>query len=125
MTKYAPVLRMWPQGADAHVRPDRFRSRPDTNPYLLPMHFLYDPNLGEARQNTRRRRSMRTQVMWLCAALLAVGSMVGCKREGGSNSAGGGGGTATSQSSDKQLRLAFVTNNASDFWTIARAGCTK
>jgi len=68
---------------------------------------------------------MRTQVMWLCAALLAVGSMVGCKREGGSNSAGGGGGTATSQSSDKQLRLAFVTNNASDFWTIARAGCTK
>jgi ribose transport system substrate-binding protein len=25
----------------------------------------------------------------------------------------------------KPLRLAFVTNNASDFWTIARAGCNK
>ena len=25
----------------------------------------------------------------------------------------------------KKLRLAFVTNNASDFWTIARAGCNK
>ncbi|HUK81184.1 MAG TPA: sugar-binding protein [Verrucomicrobiae bacterium] len=25
----------------------------------------------------------------------------------------------------KKLRLAFVTNNASDFWTIARAGCDK
>jgi ribose transport system substrate-binding protein len=25
----------------------------------------------------------------------------------------------------KTLRLAFVTNNASDFWTIARAGCEK
>ena len=28
------------------------------------------------------------------------------------------------QAADK-LRLAFVTNNASDFWTIARAGCNK
>ncbi len=27
--------------------------------------------------------------------------------------------------SRKPLRLAFVTNNASDFWTIARAGCNK
>lgn len=25
----------------------------------------------------------------------------------------------------RSLRLAFVTNNAADFWTIARAGCTK
>ena len=33
---------------------------------------------------------------------------------------GGGGAPAGSK-----LRLAFVTNNASDFWTIARAGCNK
>lgn len=26
---------------------------------------------------------------------------------------------------NKKLKLAFVTNNASDFWTIARAGCEK
>jgi ribose transport system substrate-binding protein len=29
------------------------------------------------------------------------------------------------QAADKKLKLAFVTNNASDFWTIARAGTTK
>jgi len=34
-------------------------------------------------------------------------------------------GTALAQKAPKKLRLAFVTNNASDFWTIARAGCTK
>jgi ribose transport system substrate-binding protein len=32
----------------------------------------------------------------------------------------GGGGAAPVE---KKVRLAFVTNNASDFWTIARAGC--
>ncbi len=31
----------------------------------------------------------------------------------------------TSASTDKKLSLAFVCNNASDFWTIARAGCEK
>lgn len=34
-------------------------------------------------------------------------------------------GTALAQKAPKRLRLAFVTNNASDFWTIARAGCAK
>jgi ribose transport system substrate-binding protein len=29
------------------------------------------------------------------------------------------------QAASKNLKLAFVTNNASDFWTIARAGCTQ
>ena len=29
------------------------------------------------------------------------------------------------QAADKKLKLAFVTNNASDFWTIARAGTKK
>ncbi|MBC7783477.1 MAG: sugar-binding protein [Burkholderiales bacterium] len=37
----------------------------------------------------------------------------------------GCGDDAGSTSSDKPLKLAFVTNNASDFWTIARAGCDK
>lgn len=45
----------------------------------------------------------------VCASLLLVA--VSCK--GG---AGGGGGAK---------KLAFVTNNASDFWTIARKGCEK
>ena len=29
------------------------------------------------------------------------------------------------QAAEKKLKLAFVTNNASDFWTIARAGTKK
>lgn len=37
----------------------------------------------------------------------------------------GCGKTETSTAGEKKLRLAFVTNNASDFWTIARAGCEK
>lgn len=37
-----------------------------------------------------------------------------------SSSVGGGGGAA-----GKQLKLAFVTNNASDFWTYARRGTEK
>ena len=49
----------------------------------------------------------------ICACLLLGAS---CQRDGGSS--GGGDGS-------KNLRLAFVTNNASDFWTIARKGTEK
>jgi ribose transport system substrate-binding protein len=49
----------------------------------------------------------------ICACLLLV---VSCQRGG----APSGGGDAS-----KNLRLAFVTNNASDFWTIARRGTEK
>jgi ribose transport system substrate-binding protein len=31
----------------------------------------------------------------------------------------------SAQAASKTFKLAFVTNNASDFWTIARAGCTQ
>ena len=36
-----------------------------------------------------------------------------------------GGPGQSAQAAGKKLKLAFVTNNASDFWTIARAGTTK
>jgi len=49
----------------------------------------------------------------ICACLVLV---VSCQRGG----APSGGGDAS-----KHLRLAFVTNNASDFWTIARKGTEK
>ena len=39
------------------------------------------------------------------------------------NNAGGGG--TSSPSGGKKVRLAFVTNNPSDFWTIARKGTEK
>jgi ribose transport system substrate-binding protein len=50
-------------------------------------------------------------------AIVTAALLVGCgKSETSSTSTASGG---------KKLRLAFVTNNASDFWTIARAGCEK
>jgi ribose transport system substrate-binding protein len=51
----------------------------------------------------------------LCIALL----LAACGRKGAESSAGGtAGGSAA-----KPLKLAFVSNNAANFWTIARAGC--
>ena len=55
-----------------------------------------------------------------CAAALGLGAVLlsGCGKPGGGPGASGAGAGA-------RLKLAFVTNNASDFWTIARAGCNK
>jgi ribose transport system substrate-binding protein len=66
---------------------------------------------------------MIARLNWISSALLAVALAVsGCgKGDEGSST------TATPQpgAGGKTLNLAFVTNNASDFWTIARAGCNK
>jgi ribose transport system substrate-binding protein len=43
----------------------------------------------------------------------------GNKQESGSS----GGGTGEAGGSGKKLKLAFVSNNAANFWTIARRGC--
>lgn len=62
---------------------------------------------------------------WACTAALIL-PLAGCNpatpsTEGGeSGKPAADGGTAA-----KQLKLAFVTNNASDFWTIARKGVEK
>jgi ribose transport system substrate-binding protein len=62
---------------------------------------------------------------------LAVVAGTGCEKK---DSAGGGGGSANASAQAKkvhkapdgaQLKLAFVTNNASDFWKIAAAGVKK
>jgi len=50
---------------------------------------------------------MTRRSIWVCAVAVLAGWMIGCKQDEG------------------KTRLAFVTNNASDFWTIARAGCEK
>ncbi|MET0647889.1 MAG: sugar-binding protein [Pyrinomonadaceae bacterium] len=59
------------------------------------------------------------KMLLLCGALL----LAACTQQGGGGGAntanGGGGGTGGTK------RLAFVTNNASDFWTIARKGVEK
>lgn len=57
-----------------------------------------------------------------CAIVIAA---VGCT-SGSSEGTAGGGATATGGGEKKkELHLAFVTNNASDFWTIARKGVEK
>ncbi len=48
----------------------------------------------------------------------------GCTSGGGENAANGAGDAAPNRSTEKQT-IAFVTNNASDFWTIARKGTEK
>ena len=49
--------------------------------------------------------------------LLMAGLLSGCNSNSGS--------TTTAQGGGKQLKLAFVTNNASDYWTVARKGVEK
>jgi ribose transport system substrate-binding protein len=51
----------------------------------------------------------------LAICLAAAAFLFGCARQQGSSSSNAG----------KKLRLAFVTNNASDFRTIARRGTDK
>ena len=52
---------------------------------------------------------------WLAILALCL-SLTACNKSGTGDSPGGG---------PKKLKLAFVTNNAADFWTIARAGCNQ
>lgn len=64
-------------------------------------------------------KSLRIALAGLC---LAAGlSAMGCNDAGAPTGAAG----TNAGSADKSLKLAFVTNNASDFWTIARKGVEK
>src|SRR6476646_11364685 len=62
-------------------------------------------------------KSLRVVPAILCALVCTI-FFLGCHGKSG----GGGGGTNTTGGKHK---LAFVTNNASDFWTIARKGTEK
>lgn len=65
----------------------------------------------------RPENSIRLISAFVCTLLLTF-LMAGCQpAPSGGNTAGGGTGT--------KHKLAFVTNNASDFWTIARKGTEK
>lgn len=69
-------------------------------------------------------------LLWLAPGLLAA-ALAGCNGPSPAEPASGNGpsdvpGNSTGgDGAGKKLKLAFVTNNASDFWTIARAGCDK
>lgn len=65
----------------------------------------------------------------LVALTFVFGLLVfGCQPNAGTGNAGtnsAAGNSGNSTASTKNLKLAFVTNNASDFWTIARKGVEK
>jgi ribose transport system substrate-binding protein len=65
-------------------------------------------------------KSMRPIYSFVCVILFTL-LLAGC--QGGIHGGGGGAGTGTGVGGKK--RLAFVTNNASEFWTIARKGTEK
>jgi len=58
------------------------------------------------------------QIAFICLSLIGGLSLVSCKN---SNTAQ----NCAPPSGDKQFKLSFVTNNASDYWTIARKGVEK
>src|SRR5262245_59685756 len=60
---------------------------------------------------------MKNSFAYYCAALLIGASLCGCGKSGNE--------TETKSGDEKKLKLAFVSNNASSFWTIARAGCDE
>lgn len=64
---------------------------------------------------------MRNRFLTYFSLLTAISLSISC---GGGGTAPANGG-ATTASSAKELKLAFVTNNASDYWTIARKGVEK
>jgi ribose transport system substrate-binding protein len=76
---------------------------------------------------------MKTSIRLLSIALIATALLVGCNRNeptGASQAPAAGPAERGRKSSVhapamKKWRLAFITNNAADFWTIARAGCTQ
>ena len=61
------------------------------------------------------------KMLLLCVALL----LAACTQQGGGGGTNTAGGANTSGGTGGTKRLAFVTNNASDFWTIARKGVEK
>ncbi|RYG47400.1 ABC transporter substrate-binding protein [bacterium] len=61
----------------------------------------------------------------IALAALAAFALVGCGNSGEATPKEGGTGTTATKKSGEQIRLAFVTNNSSDFWTFARKGTEK
>jgi ribose transport system substrate-binding protein len=79
---------------------------------------------------TTRKTSFGRRQMLAAAALLCT-SWLGCNRSGGEETSTSTGSEKTSaepasaEAPKKAVKLAFVTNNASEFWKIAAAGVHK
>ena len=72
-----------------------------------------------SRCNTVRAGGLMRRAATTAFLALALAS---CQQQSESGKAEG---SAAAESGPKPLKLAFVTNNPSDFWTIARAGVNQ
>jgi ribose transport system substrate-binding protein len=66
---------------------------------------------------------MRNRYFIFCSFLTAISLIAACGNSGTAPSNGGA--NSAGATAGKELKLAFVTNNASDYWTIARKGVEK
>src|SRR6516164_1043198 len=67
-----------------------------------------------------KAKSMKRNTPLIFAALCLALAMQGCGKNDTASNAGD-----TSGQPEKKLKLAFVSNNAASFWTIARAGTAE
>ncbi len=65
---------------------------------------------------------MRRRISIFCSFITAIAVLTSCS---GTGTAPANGGSNNPAPASKELKLAFVTNNASDYWTIARKGVEK
>ncbi len=75
-----------------------------------------------------KRRSFFAATLAATALFSTTALLSGCTPQSSgtdANTTPSGGASPAASGSGKKLRLAFVTNNASDFWTIARKGTEK
>jgi ribose transport system substrate-binding protein len=70
------------------------------------------------------RAGRRSLLIGICAGLLAVLPITGCNKSSGTTGEKASAGPQPSEA-QKDVKLAFVTNNASEFWRIAAAGVHK
>jgi ribose transport system substrate-binding protein len=70
------------------------------------------------------RAGRRSLLIGICAGSLAVLSVAGCNKSSGTAGEKANAGPQPSEA-QKDVKLAFVTNNASEFWRIAAAGVRK
>jgi len=69
---------------------------------------------------------MKKQIIGFCGLLVFTLLVVSCgNKTGNTANATNAGSNGNSSSAGKNFKLAFVTNNASDYWTIARKGVEK
>jgi ribose transport system substrate-binding protein len=69
---------------------------------------------------------MKSKIVFFLLAAAAAVLLVACNQPGGANTASAGNNAQNgAPASGGKKRVAFVTNNTSDFWTIARKGTEK